>query len=119
MLWCVCSILRMIADMTKAQLEKALDAAGLSQSEAARQLGLDPRSMRRYIAGEVEVPRFVEFMLETWNDTNLRGVNARLRGIVQFAQRELRKLADGTGDGSRTAKGALRKIDEMLAEWLP
>jgi len=49
--------------MTAKQLATFLEKAKLSQSEAARQLGIDPRTMRRYIAGDTPVPRMVEYAL--------------------------------------------------------
>lgn len=49
--------------MTPRQLRKLIEDARLSQSKAARLIGLTDRSMRRYIAGDVEVPRSVEYAL--------------------------------------------------------
>jgi hypothetical protein len=49
--------------MGKNQLRKLLDANGLPQTVAARALGIDPRTMRRYIAGDLPVPRVVEWAL--------------------------------------------------------
>jgi hypothetical protein len=49
--------------MSPAQLQKLLDSARLSQVEAARQLDIDPRTMRRYIAGELPIPKPVELAL--------------------------------------------------------
>lgn len=49
--------------MTPKQLRKLLERAGLNQSKAARLIGLTDRSMRRYIAGELETPRAVEYAL--------------------------------------------------------
>jgi transcriptional regulator with XRE-family HTH domain len=49
--------------MTPAQLTKALKQADLSQSEAARRLGIDPRTMRRYIAGDLAIPLVAELAL--------------------------------------------------------
>ena len=50
--------------MTPAQLRKLLERAGLSQSEAARRLDISDRTMRRYISGELPVPRVVEYALQ-------------------------------------------------------
>jgi DNA transposition AAA+ family ATPase len=47
-----------------AKLRKLLDDAGLSQRGAARELGIDERTMRRYCAGELPVPRVVWLALE-------------------------------------------------------
>jgi transcriptional regulator with XRE-family HTH domain len=49
--------------MTPAQLTKALKQADLSQSEAARRLGIDPRTMRRYISGDLAITLVVELAL--------------------------------------------------------
>jgi DNA transposition AAA+ family ATPase len=49
--------------MTPKQLQKFLDDAGLSQRGAAREIGIGERTMRRYIAGDLPVPRTVEFAL--------------------------------------------------------
>ena len=49
--------------MTPKQLQKFLDDAGLSQRGAARELNIGERTMRRYIAGDLPVPRVVEFAL--------------------------------------------------------
>lgn len=48
--------------MTATQLRALLDKAGLSQRGAAKQLGIDERTMRRYCAGET-MPRTVEYAL--------------------------------------------------------
>lgn len=47
--------------MTAAQLKKALAKAALSQRGAAKLLEINERTMRRYIAGELPVPRVVEY----------------------------------------------------------
>jgi hypothetical protein len=49
--------------MNAKQLQKLLDEAGLSQRRAARHLQIDERTMRRYVAGELPVPRTVELAL--------------------------------------------------------
>ena len=49
--------------MTPRQLQRFLAAAGLTQSGAARMVGLTPRHMRRYIAGDLPVPLTVEYAL--------------------------------------------------------
>ena len=50
--------------MTPQQLRKKLEREGLTQSGAARLIGIDPRSMRRYLSGETTIPRVVEYALE-------------------------------------------------------
>jgi hypothetical protein len=49
--------------MTGGQLQKLLDLAGLSQRGAAKEIGINERTMRKYVAGESEIPRTVEFAL--------------------------------------------------------
>ena len=50
--------------MTPAGLRALLDRAGLSQRRAAQQLGIHERTMRRYIAGDLPIPRVVQLALE-------------------------------------------------------
>lgn len=52
--------------MTPADLRAALDRLGLSQSEAARRCGVDPRSMRRWLAGDRRIPGPVVELVRTW-----------------------------------------------------
>jgi predicted transcriptional regulator len=49
--------------MTPRELKRSLARAGLSQAKAARLIGLTVRSMSRYIAGDVPIPRTVEYAL--------------------------------------------------------
>lgn len=49
--------------MSPDQLRKLLDKAGLSQRGAARQLEIDERTMRKYCAGDLPVPRVIEYSL--------------------------------------------------------
>jgi plasmid maintenance system antidote protein VapI len=49
--------------LTGAQLQKLLDRAGMSQRGAARAMGIDERTMRRYVAGDAEIPRVVELAM--------------------------------------------------------
>jgi plasmid maintenance system antidote protein VapI len=46
--------------LTGGQLQKLLDRAGLSQRGAAKALGINERTMRKYVAGDAEVPKVVE-----------------------------------------------------------
>ena len=41
-----------------------LSRIGISQAKAAKQLGIDPRTMRRYVLGELDCPYPVQFCLE-------------------------------------------------------
>lgn len=50
--------------MTGGQLQKLLDSAGLSQRGAAKEIGINERTMRKYISGEAKViPKTVEYAL--------------------------------------------------------
>jgi hypothetical protein len=46
--------------VTANQLQKLLDRAGISQRGAARELDINERTMRLYIAGDAVIPRTVE-----------------------------------------------------------
>ncbi len=50
--------------MTGKQLQRLLDDAGLSQRGAAKAIGISERQMRRYIAGDAVVPKFIEHALQ-------------------------------------------------------
>jgi hypothetical protein len=52
-----------VASYTPRQLRTVLTDAGLSQCAAARALDIDPRTMRRYVAGELPVPTVVALAL--------------------------------------------------------
>lgn len=52
--------------MTPADLRSALSRLGLSQSEAARRCGVDPRTMRRWLAGHRRIPGPVVELVRTW-----------------------------------------------------
>jgi plasmid maintenance system antidote protein VapI len=49
--------------MTAIQLQRLLDSAGLSQRGAAKVIGINERTMRKYVAGESEIPLTVEYAL--------------------------------------------------------
>lgn len=57
--------------MTGGQLQKLLDSAGLSQRGAAKEIGINERTMRKYVAGESEIPKTVEYALR-WVINHLR-----------------------------------------------
>jgi plasmid maintenance system antidote protein VapI len=44
-------------------LRRVLEEHGLSQRGAAMELGIDERTMRRYIAGDLDLPRVVALAL--------------------------------------------------------
>lgn len=48
-------------EITGNQLQKLLDSAGLSQRGAAKLIGISERQMRRYVAGDAKVPKFIEY----------------------------------------------------------
>lgn len=45
--------------MTAAELQKAIDRAGHTQSSAARAMGISRRTLMRYLSGEYPVPQLV------------------------------------------------------------
>jgi plasmid maintenance system antidote protein VapI len=49
--------------MTGGQLQRLLDRAGLSQRGAAKALGINERTMRKYVAGDAEIPRAIEIAI--------------------------------------------------------
>jgi hypothetical protein len=49
--------------MTPAQYATAIDRLGLSQVGAARLFGVDPRTSRRWISGDLVIPRSVALAL--------------------------------------------------------
>lgn len=49
--------------MTPTQYQAAIDRLGLSQVGAARLLGVDPRTSRRWVAGDLAIPRAVALAL--------------------------------------------------------
>lgn len=49
--------------MTGRQLKRFLKKSDLSQRGSARLIGIDERTMRRYVAGKLPVPRAVELAL--------------------------------------------------------
>ena len=52
--------------MTARQLRTALKSLGLSQVGAAARLGVAPRTMRYWIAGERRIPEPAAILLRTW-----------------------------------------------------
>jgi hypothetical protein len=49
--------------LTAIQLKRVLAKAALSQRGAAKLLEINERTMRRYIAGDMPIPRVVEYAL--------------------------------------------------------
>ena len=50
--------------MTPKQYSDAIDHIGPSRSQAARMLGIHPRTSRKYAAGDLAVPVTVEKLIE-------------------------------------------------------
>jgi len=50
--------------MTPAKLGQALDGLGLARIPAAEALGINPRTLRRYIAGDLEIPLAIELAVD-------------------------------------------------------
>jgi len=49
--------------MTGNQLQRLLDRAKLSQRGAAKALGINERTMRKYVAGDQAIPKVVELAI--------------------------------------------------------
>lgn len=49
--------------MTAAQLQRLLDRSGMSQRGAAKAIGINERTMRKYAAGDSLIPKTVELSL--------------------------------------------------------
>lgn len=52
--------------MKAKELQATLDALEINQQSAARRLGIHPRTMRRYLNGEAEVPGLVASAVHGW-----------------------------------------------------
>jgi transcriptional regulator with XRE-family HTH domain len=57
--------------MTAHGLKRALKRLGVSQLSLARRLGMDPRTVRRWCAADLPVPRTVEIVLSCWRNHGL------------------------------------------------
>lgn len=58
--------------MTVGQFRRALRRLGLSQVSLARQLEVDPRTVRRWALGEKPIPKAVEELLKAWQELGRR-----------------------------------------------
>jgi hypothetical protein len=58
--------------MIAAQFRVSLAALGLSQVKAARFLGRNPRTIRRYVSSELPVPRHIQITLNLMLKTGLK-----------------------------------------------
>ncbi len=61
-----CAYLACGMPMTATQLRAALKRLGLSQVAAAARLGVAPRTMRYWVAGERRIPEPVAILLRAW-----------------------------------------------------
>lgn len=52
--------------MTPAQLTRLLTQLGLTQTEAAKQLKIADRTVRRWVAGDTAIPESVAMLLAVW-----------------------------------------------------
>jgi len=52
--------------MTAAELRELINQLGFSQCEAARRLGLNPRTVRRYLAGDGRLDARGAQLLRLW-----------------------------------------------------
>ena len=52
--------------MTPKQFRAALKRLGMNQTKAARHLGVTPRAVRFWVAGDRSIPEPVVILLRTW-----------------------------------------------------
>jgi len=50
--------------MTPQQFRHVLRQLGLNQVQAAKRLGINPRTLRRWVAGDSRIPESVSLLLE-------------------------------------------------------
>ena len=112
--------------MNSRQLEALLDQIGLSQRAAARALNINERTMRKYIAGDAEVPRTVELSLTRLRMDKEHAVllaeldNARNEMHAPFSTtfKKMSAIANGTSRENptlaeiRTASDAMERFDK-------
>ena len=69
-------------EMTAKQLKRLLACIGQTQVGMARKLGISGRNMRRYVAGELPVPRVVQIAVRCLaeHSTQRRSRRAHSRG---------------------------------------
>ena len=52
--------------MTPQQFRYVLRQLGLNQVQTAKRLGINPRTLRRWVAGDSRIPESVSLLLEVW-----------------------------------------------------
>jgi DNA-binding transcriptional regulator YiaG len=52
--------------MSPQQFRQALRQLGMSQVQAAKRLGVNPRTVRRWVAGDSRIPESVSLVLQLW-----------------------------------------------------
>lgn len=116
------------APMNSKQLQGLLDRIGISQRAAARELGINERTMRKYVAGDAEIPKTIELALvrlrlgKEQADLLAELEEARGKMYAPFSQtnRKLRAIAEGrsmdnpTLEEIRTASDAMERFDKAV-----
>jgi len=108
--------------MNAKQLQRFLDDGGLSQRGAARELAISERTMRRYVAGELPVPRSIELALRYLErrPVNIESLTAEEQETVNDARRDIREHRPGkrsmTVIPMRNAVGDLVEIRFIWAD---
>lgn len=116
------------SSMNSKQLQDLLDRIGISQRAAARELNINERTMRKYVAGDAEIPKTVELALTRLRigkeqaDLLAELVEARGKMHAPFSQttRKLRAIAEGrstenpTLEEIRTASDAMERFDKAV-----
>lgn len=67
--------------MTPERYTKVIAKLGLSQVGAAEFLGYDPRTSRRWVSGDLEVPKVVAMLLELMIKTKSEPGKSRNQGL--------------------------------------
>lgn len=77
-------------------LQRFLDEIGLSQRRAAFELGIDERTMRRYVSGETAVPRSIELALASLrrHPTDMSELSPLDRSEVRDAERDFKQMRE-------------------------
>ncbi len=58
--------------MSSQEFRRVLRRLRLNQVQAARRLGVNARTVRRWVAGDSRIPESVSLLLETWLQTRRR-----------------------------------------------